>query len=244
MKDLKGHASLVVGASRGIGRAVAEYLIRHGAKVAFTYYSSADAAKEITKMASKHDTEALAIQADATDIDSLRQMLNQASEAFGGLDSLIFVTAGNIISKPTAELTIEEYDGMFDVVRGTYFTLQKSLQYLKKNGSIVCFSTGGTKMAMPTQGAYTGAKAAIERFCLSLSKETGEKGIRVNMIAPGVTKTDGLTISDDMMEQLKQQTPLGRLGEPEDIAPAVAFLVSDKARWINGQIIGINGGIL
>jgi 3-oxoacyl-[acyl-carrier protein] reductase len=244
MNNLKGHASLVVGASRGIGRAVAEYLIRQGARVAFTYHSTADAAKELNKLASKHKTEALAIQADARDIDSLRQMLAEASEAFGGLDSLIFVTAGNIISKPTAELSLEEYDGMFDVVRGTYFTLQKSLQYLNKNGSIVCFSTGGTKMAMPTQGAYTGAKAAIERFCLSLSKEGGEMGIRVNLVSPGVTKTDGLTISNQMIGQLKEQTPLGRLGEPGDIAPVVAFLVSDEARWINGQIIGVNGGIL
>lgn len=244
MKDLKGHASLIVGASRGIGRAIAEEFINQGARVAFTYHSSDEAAKEIVKMASKNGTEAFPIQADARDIDSLRQMLTDANESLGGLDSLVFVTAGKIISKPTADMTLEEYDGMFDVVRGTYFALQKSLQYLNRNGSIVCFSTGGTKMAMPTQGAYTGAKAAIERFCLSLSKEAGEKGIRVNLIAPGVTKTDGLTIDKDMIEQLKQQTPLGRLGETEDIAPVVAFLISDKARWINGQIIGVNGGIL
>jgi 3-oxoacyl-[acyl-carrier protein] reductase len=141
-------------------------------------------------------------------------------------------------------MTEDEYDSMFDITRGVYFALQQAAHHLADNGRIVNISTGGTSMAIPTGGAYAGSKAAIEQFSMGLAKELGARSITVNTLAPGVTETDGLVLEQEQVNQMIAQTPLGRLGRPDDIANAVGMLVSDDAHWVTGQNIRATGGIV
>ena len=141
-------------------------------------------------------------------------------------------------------MTPEEYDSMFDITRGVYFTLQEAAKKLADGGKIISISTGGTSMTIPAGGAYTGSKAAIEQFSKSLAQELGDRKITVNTVAPGVTDTDGLVLESEQVDELISQTPLGRLGQPKDIANVIALLVSDDASWITGQNIRATGGIV
>ena len=141
-------------------------------------------------------------------------------------------------------MTLEEYDSMFDITRGVYFTLAEAAKRLADGGRIISISTGGTSMAIPAGGAYAGSKAAIEQFSNCLAKELGDRQIAVNTVAPGVTDTDGLVLEQKQIDQLIAQTALGRLGQPNDIANVIAMLVSDDASWITGQNIRATGGIV
>lgn len=132
---------------------------------------------------------------------------------------------------------------MFDITRGVYFALQEAARHLS-GGRVVSISTSGTAMAIPSGGAYAASKAAIEHFSFGLAKELGARGITVNTISPGVTDTDGLVLNQEQVNQMIAQTPLGRLGHPDDVASAVAMLVSDDAHWVTGQSLRANGGIV
>ena len=133
---------------------------------------------------------------------------------------------------------------MFDAVKGHYFALQQAAQHLGSGGKIIVLSSGAAAMPQPASGAYAGAKAAVERFALSLSKEVGQTQITVNVVSPGVTQTDGLVAPQAMIDVLVAQTPLGRLGQPDDVANAVVQLCLSEMGWVNGQIIQVSGGIL
>jgi 3-oxoacyl-[acyl-carrier protein] reductase len=133
---------------------------------------------------------------------------------------------------------------MFLITRGVYFAMQEAAKQLADGGRIVSTSTGGTAMSMAGAGAYAGSKAAVEQFSQALAKELGGRGITVNCVLPGATDTDGLVMPQAAIDQMIGMTPLGRLGQPEDIAVVVAFLCSDKARWITGQNIRVTGGII
>jgi 3-oxoacyl-[acyl-carrier protein] reductase len=147
--------------------------------------------------------------------------------------------------KLTADITEADFDKVFSTnARGTFFALQAATQHLSDGGRIISLSSGATRQSIPTGGVYAASKAAIEQFSFALSKELGQRGITVNLVSPGVTNTDGLIMPADTLEHLVQSTPLGRLGQPADIADVVAFLASDEARWVNGQTIQVNGGIL
>jgi 3-oxoacyl-[acyl-carrier protein] reductase len=141
-------------------------------------------------------------------------------------------------------MTEDEYDSMFNITKGVYFALQQAAQHMADGGRIVNLSSSGTAMAIPTGGAYAGCKAAIEQFSMGLAKELGTRGITVNTVSPGVTETDGLVLDQEQVNQMIAQTPLGRLGKPEDVASAVALLVSDDAHWVTGQGLRANGGIV
>jgi 3-oxoacyl-[acyl-carrier protein] reductase len=163
---------------------------------------------------------------------------------FGKLDILVNNAAGKNIYKTTAEMTEADYDSMFDISKGVYFSLQEAAHHMANGGHIVNMSSSATAMAYPTAGAYAGCKAAVEQFSLSLSKELGSKGITVNVVSPGLTDTDGMVLSQAEADQLIAQTPLGRLGRPEDIASAVALLVSEDAHWVTGQNLRATGGMV
>jgi 3-oxoacyl-[acyl-carrier protein] reductase len=177
-------------------------------------------------------------------IAEIRSLFQKTLEHFGKLDILVNNAAGKNIFKLTTQMTEEEYDGMFGITKGVYFALQQAAQHIADGGRIVSLSTSGTVMPIPTGGAYSGCKAAIEQFSTCLAKEVGGRGITVNTISPGVTETDGLVLNQEQVNQLIAQTPLGRLGKPNDVASAVALLVSDEAHWITGQMIRANGGIV
>lgn len=244
MKPLHDKVAIVTGASRGIGRSIALHLAEAGAHVVVTYASSQDKAEAVVDDIQQHEVKGLAVQTDVRSLDSIQHLFTEVKDQLGRIDLLVNNAAGKNIFKPTAKMTVEEYDSMFDITRGVYFMLQQAAEQLEDGGSIINISSGATRQAMAGGGAYGGCKAAIEQFTQSLAHELGDRGIRVNAVLPGVTKTDGLVLEQDQIDQLKQQTPLGRLGEPEDIAEVVAFLVSEQARWITAQLIGVNGGVV
>ncbi|WP_019506484.1 glucose 1-dehydrogenase [Pleurocapsa sp. PCC 7319] len=244
MVNLAGKTAIVTGSSRGIGRAIALRLAGDGANIVVTYHSSKDTAEKVVKEIKEKGVDAIALQVNVREIEDVRQMFTKAIEHFGKVDILVNNAAGKNIFKPTVQMTPEEYDSMFDITRGVYFTLQEAAKQLSDSGRIVSISTGGTSMTIPAGGAYAGSKAAVEQFSNSLAKELGDRKITVNTVAPGVTDTDGLVLEQEQIDQLINQTPLGRLGKPNDIANVIAMLVSDDAQWITGQNIRATGGII
>jgi len=242
--SIKNKVALVTGGSRGIGRAIVERLAQEGIRVAFTYVANEDAAREVAEGVSRQGGEASAIRADMRDLAQVRGMFDEVTRRFGRLDILVNNAAGVNVFKPTAALSVEEYDSMFLITRGVYFSLQEAAKRIADGGRIVNVSTGGTAMPMAAGGAYIGSKGAIEHFSMALAKELGPRQVTVNTVRPGVTETDGLVLDAGSLAHLVQQTPMGRLGKPADIAAAVALLVSDDARWITGQNIAASGGIV
>ncbi len=244
MASLAGKVAIVTGSSRGIGRGIAERLGQDGANVVVTYAGNQAKAEEVVQKIASFGSKALAIGVDMRKLENVQNLFEKAIAQFGKVDILVNNAAGVNVFKPTAEMTVEEYNSMFDITRGVYFALQQAAHHLADGGRIISISTSGTAMAIPAGGAYAGSKAAIEHFSAALAKELGVRGITVNTISPGVTATDGLVLEEAQVNQLIAQTPIGRLGQPADIADAIALLVSDDARWITGQSIRANGGIV
>lgn len=242
--SLQGKVAIVTGSSRGIGRAIAERLGRDGANVVVTFAGNRDKAEEVVKTIEATGSKAIALQVDMRKLEDVRTLFEKTIDHFGKVDILVNNAAGKNIFKPTAQMTEDEYNNMFDITRGVYFALQQAAHHLADNGRIISISTSGTAMAIPAGGAYAGCKAAIEHFSAALAKELGDRRITVNTVSPGVTQTDGLVLAQEQVNQMIAQTPLGRLGQPEDLADAVALLVSDDAHWITGQSIRANGGIV
>lgn len=244
MASLTGKRALVTGSSRGIGRAIAERVAAEGAAVCVTYAGSADKAAEVVRGIERVGGRAFAAQVDMRDPAQVRAAFDACDAHFGGLDLFVHNAAGTNVFKPTAALTLDDYDSMFLITRGCYVALGEVAKRLTDGGRVVCISTGGTAMAMAGGGAYAGSKAAIEQFCMCLAKELGPRQITVNTVRPGVTKTDGLVLGPEQIAGLVSQTPMGRLGEPQDVADAVLLLLSHEARWVTGQNIAATGGIL
>ena len=244
MSSLQGKVAIVTGSSRGIGRAIAERLGRDGANVVVTYAGNQNKAEEVVAVIVSMGSKATAIQVDVKKLEDVRSLFEHAIEQFGKVDILVNNAAGKNLFKPTAEMTEDEYNSMFDITRGVYFTLQQAAHHLADQGRIISISTSGTAMAIPAGGAYSGCKAAIEQFSAALAKEVGTRGIIVTTVSPGVTETDGLVLEQEQVNQMIARTPLGRLGQPADVADAVALLVSNNAHWITGQSIRVNGGIV
>lgn len=243
MGNLTGKVAIVTGSSRGIGRAIAERLGRDGASVVVTYVGNRDKAEDVVSAIKANGSEAIALPVDMRKIEDIRNLFQKTLEHFGKLDILVNNAAGRNVFKLTTEMTEDEYDSMFNITRGVYFALQEAARYMVEGGRVVSISSSGTAMSIPTGGAYAGCKAAVEHFSMALAKELGARGITVNTVSPGVTETDGLVMDQEQVNQMVAQTPLGRLGHPDDIASAVAMLVSDDARWVTGQNIRANGGI-
>lgn len=242
--SLQGKIAIVTGSSRGIGRAIAERLGRDGASVVVTYAGNRDKAEEVVQAIESKGSKAIALQVNMRNLNEVREFFQKTIDHFGKLDILVNNAAGVNVFKPTAEMTEEDYNSMFDITRGVYFGLQEAARHMADNGRIVNISTSGTAMAIASGGAYAASKAAIEQFSFGLAKELGPRGITVNTVSPGVTETDGLVLDRTQVEGLVAQTPLGRLGQPDDVASAVAMLVSDDAHWVTGQSLRANGGII
>ncbi|MEP0959545.1 SDR family NAD(P)-dependent oxidoreductase [Microcoleus sp. FACHB-1515] len=173
MADLSGKVAIVTGSSRGIGRAIAERLGRDGATVIVTYVGNRDKAEEVVSAIQANGSDAAAIQVDMRSIEQVRKLFEQAIERFGKVDILVNNAAGKNIFKLTADMTEEEYNSMFDITRGVYFSLQEAAHHLADGGRIVNLSSSATAMAIPTGGAYAGCKAAIEHFSMALAKGAG-----------------------------------------------------------------------
>lgn len=242
---LDGKRVVVLGGSRGIGKAIVLELARHGAHVLFTYVSNMAEAKATEAEAKAINPYVMAIQADLTDNASIANVFDFVPANFGGnVDMYLGVAFPPAQFMPTAMFSEAAYDQMFAAVRGHYFAMQKAAQSLNDGGKIIVFSSGAASMPTVAAGVYSGAKAAIERFALSLSKELGQRQITVNIVSPGVTETEGLVAPQEMINGLIQQTPLGRLGTVSDVAQATVQFCMPEFNWMNGQLIQLNGGIL
>ena len=244
MTKLGGKVAIVTAASRGIGRAIAKRLGREGGSIGVNYVSSRDKAEAVVQAIEDSGGKAIAIQGSVANKADVLHLFTEAEQQLGAIDIVVNV-AGTSIFKPHVDLTDDDFEQVFAInVRGAMYVLQEAAKRVKDSGRIVQFSTGGTMMAVPAGGIYAASKAAGERFAFGLAKEIGHRQVTVNVVSPGVTDTDGLIMPQADVDQLIQQTPLGRLGQPDDIADVVAFLVSEDAHWVTGQNIQVNGGIL
>jgi 3-oxoacyl-[acyl-carrier protein] reductase len=238
--------AIVTGASGGIGAAVAERLARDGFTVVVNYAGNAASADAIVAKIEAEGGRAVAAQADIADAGAVRRMFESAETAFGGVDVLIN-NAGIMSLATIAESDDAQFDRQIAVnLKGTFNTLREAARRLRDGGRIVNFSSSVVGLLQPTYGVYAATKAAVEAMTSILAKELRGRSITVNAIAPGPTATklflDGKPQA--VIDHLAKLAPLERLGQPEDIADAVAFLVGPDGAWINGQTLRANGGII
>ena len=244
MKSLEGKVAIVTGASRGIGSAMAKQLAALGAKVVVNYSSSPEKAEKVVEEIAKLGEKAVAIKADVSNIRDVERLFSETITEFGKVDILIN-NAGVILYKLLSDVTEEEFDKLFNInVKGTYFACQQAMNHMEDNGRIVNFSTSVVGSMFPTYSVYAATKGAVEQITRQLAKEFGHKKITINTVAPGPVNTELFNVgkTEQQIEAMKQMNAFGRLGEPEDIANVIEFLVSDKAQWVTGQTLRVNGG--
>ena len=242
---LNGKVALVTGASRGIGRAIAERLSRDGAAVAVNYANNAGEARKVVAEIEAAGRKACAIQGDVGRISEVVRLFDETIARFGKLDILVN-NAGIMPVNPISAVTEAEFDRIFAVnVKGTFFACQQAATRLAEGGRIINLSSSTTARVMPNYGAYVATKGAVEQFTRSLSRELGPRRITVNVISPGPTETELFTSgkTPEQIRQFAQMAAFDRLGQPMEIAEVIAFLASEAAGWVTGQNIRVNGGI-
>ena len=244
MNGLKEKVAIVFAGSRGIGRAAAGRLGRGGASVAVGYAGNKKAAEETVALVEAAGGRAFPVKADVSRREDVDAAFDETIRLYGRVDIVINAGAASVFA-PHADMTRSDLETAIAVnVLGAFNVLQEAARRVVDGGRIIQFSTGGTKMPVQGGGVYAGTKAAGEHMALALAKELGPRQITVNVISPGVTDTDGLVMPREQVDMLIVQTPLGRLGQPDDVADVVVFLASAEARWVTGQNIQANGGIL
>lgn len=246
--------AIVTGGSRGIGRSVVESLARRGVRVIFTYHTHREDAAAVIAAAKELGSEAYALQLDTGSVatfdgfvESVRGVLEQlGAERF---DYLVNNAGNNHHNLPLTAVTEEEMDSIYSVhFKGVLFLTQKLLPLLADGGRIVNVSTTRTRLSSPGGSAYASMKGALEVLSRHMATELGPRRITVNVIAPGAVATDfsGGIVRDnpEVNKRVADHTALGRVAGPEDIGPAIAFLLADENGWVNGQRIEVNGGVM
>ncbi|MGR9237312.1 SDR family NAD(P)-dependent oxidoreductase [Rhizobium leguminosarum] len=244
MTELAGKRALVTGGSRGIGAAIALALADKGADVAITYERSADRAAEIVRAIEGKGRKALAIQADSADPAAVKRSVDEAAQALGGLDILVN-NAAIALYGAIADVSVEQIDALLDVnVRSPLLASQAAIPYLQAGGRVITIgSVGAERIVGDTGTVYFMTKSALHSFTRGLARELGSRDITVNLVQPGSTDTDMNPADGDFADFQRALIPLGRYGEPEDVAAAVAFLASPAARHITGTILTVDGGL-
>ncbi len=239
-------SAIITGSSKGIGAAVAQRLAADGLAVVINYSSSADAADALVSEIQAAGGTAVAIKADVSDPVAVEELFDQTEQAFGGVDVLVN-NAGIMKLAPLAETSDELFDQTIAInLKGAFNGMREAAKRLREGGRIVSFSSSVVGLYQPTYAAYAATKAGIQAMSHILCKELGGKKITVNVVAPGPVATDLFLRdkTDDDIKPIVGRTPLARLGEPEDIARIVSFLVGPDGGWINGQVLRANGGII
>ena len=238
--------AIITGASRGIGAEIAKRLAADGIDIVVNYASNAAAAEDVVAAIREKGGKAIAVKADIGGEDGMAVLFDAAEAEFGTAD--ILVNNGGMLSlAPLATVTDEDFERQVAVnFGGTFRGLREAANRLADGGRIVNFSTSVVGTKLPTYGVYAATKAAVETLTHIAAKELAARGITVNAIAPGPVATDLFLDgkSEELVANITRTIPAGRLGEPDDIAGAVAFLVGDEARFISGQVLRVNGGMI
>jgi len=245
---LAGKVAIVTGASKGIGAGIAKQLASEGASVVVNYASSKDGADRVVKEITGKGGKALAVQADVAKTTDIDRLFAETKKAFGRLDILVN-NAGVYEFSPIEAITEQQFHKMYDLnVLGLLLASKKAADYFgPEGGSIINLSSVVSTLAPPNSAVYTGTKGAVDSITRTLANELGPRKIRVNAINPGMVDTEGVRAAGfgegDFRKEVEAKTPLGRIGQVEDIAPAAVFFASNDAQWITGESLVIAGGL-
>ena len=247
MSKLSGKVAIVTGASKGIGAAIAKSLAANGASAVVNYATSREGADKVVDAIIAAGGKAVAVKGNVAKAADARAIVEAAIKTYGHLDVLVN-NAGVYDMKPLEEITEEHYHQIFDVnVLGLLLVSKEAAKHLPKGGSIVNVSSVVSRITPPGSAVYTGTKGAVDAITGVLARELGPKGIRVNAVNPGMIETEGAHtagfIGSDFQDWAVGQTPLGRIGQPHDIASVATFLASDDAGWLTGQLLIASGGM-
>ena len=248
MGKLSGKIAVVTGASKGIGAGIAKELAAQGASVVVNYASSKEGADKVVAEIVAAGGKAVAIGGSVAQSAEIDSLFAAAKDAFGKVDILVN-NAGVYGFSPLESITEEEIDRQYDVnVKGLLLATRAAVAlFPAAGGSIINIGSVVSEQGNPGAAIYSGTKGAVDSITRTLAKELGPKNIRVNSVNPGITVTEGVQsagfLGGPMEQQMVQQTPLGRIGQPGDIAPVVAFLASDDAHWITGSLLQVAGGL-
>ncbi|MCI0640786.1 MAG: glucose 1-dehydrogenase [Gemmataceae bacterium] len=244
---MTGRVAIVTGASKGIGAAIALHFAAEGAAVAVNYASSKDGADRVVGEIVGKGGKAIAIGANLAKPADIERLFSQTKDAFGKLDILVN-NAGIYEFAPLENVTVEHFRKQFDLnVLGLILASQQAAKHFgPSGGAIINISSVAATAGLPNASVYGASKAAVDAVTKSLAKELGPRNIRINSINPGMVETEGVRAAgiaeSDFRKQVEAQTPLGRIGQPRDIAPAAVFLASADASWITGETLYISGG--
>jgi 3-oxoacyl-[acyl-carrier protein] reductase len=247
MGKLAGKVAVVTGASKGIGASIAEHLAAEGAAVVVNYASSKAGADKVVKKITDQGGKAIAVQGDVSKQKDIIRLFSETKAAYGKLDILVN-NAGVYDFKPLESVTAEHFHQQFDLnVLGLLLTTQEAVKLIgPEGGSIINVSSVVGPMPVPTASVYSATKAAVDAITVSLAGELGPRKIRVNSINPGMIETEGLHavgfVESDFRKHIEATTPLGRIGQPADIARAAVFVASADSGWLTGQTMVLSGG--
>ena len=246
-QKLSGKVAIVTGASKGIGAAIAAHLAAEGAAVVVNYAASKAGADKVVDEITKHGGRAVAIQADVAKQPDIDRLLAETKKTFGRLDILVN-NAGVYEFAPLEQITPAHFHKQFDLnVLGLLLTTQAAVaQFGPAGGSVINTSSVVSTLGVPGGAVYSATKGAVDSLTRALAKELGPRKIRVNTVNPGMVETEGAhtagVLAGDMRKGIEASTPLGRIGQPQDIAPVVVFLASDDSSWVTGESFFISGG--
>jgi len=248
MSKLTNKVAVITGASKGIGAAIATYFAAEGAKVVVNYASSKEGADQVVQAITASGGTALAVQGDVSSEADVTRLFEETTAAFGPVDILVN-NAGIYQYAPIEEVTTDTFHQHFNInVLGSLLAIQTAVRHFgPAGGNIINISSGVSITPLPMGSVYSASKAALDAMTVALSKEFSGRNIRINSILPGIVETEGSRsggfIGSEMEARLVATTPLGRTGQPADIAKVAVFLASDEAGWITGEKISVSGGV-